>query len=90
MYQWDENKRRSNIRKHGLDFADLEAGFDLNHEVMLEKQTVDGEERILSIGPLNDRLVTMVTVERGEHLRVISLRRSKQTEQKKWRNWYEK
>lgn len=26
-FEWDEQKRRSNISKHGLDFADVETVF---------------------------------------------------------------
>jgi len=24
-YEWDENKRRTNVSKHGVDFAEIEA-----------------------------------------------------------------
>ena len=29
-YQWDETKRLTNLRKHGIDFADVPAVFDGN------------------------------------------------------------
>ena len=29
MITWDELKRASNLKKHNIDFADLEGAFDL-------------------------------------------------------------
>ena len=44
---WDETKRRSNLRKHGLDFAD--AGEVLDSRYRLDvSQTRDSELRVQS------------------------------------------
>ena len=32
---WDEPKRLSNLAKHGLDFADIEDGFDFDGAIVL-------------------------------------------------------
>ncbi len=35
MYSWDENKRQTNLEKHGADFADMER-FDWGTALILE------------------------------------------------------
>jgi uncharacterized DUF497 family protein len=85
MYEWDEAKRRENLRKHGVDFAIVE-GFDWEHSIADEDATTRGEPRIISIGPIRDGLYVLVWTPRPtDYVRVISLRRANRTE----RNRYE-
>lgn len=43
-FEWDENKRRENIRKHGIDFHDVPMVFDGPMLVRLDTRTDYGEE----------------------------------------------
>lgn len=54
--EWDEAKRRSNLSKHGLDFADVER-FDWLGSSVLPDETVDHEVRHREIGWLDGRVV---------------------------------
>lgn len=84
MYEWDEAKRRENLRKHGVDFAIVE-GFDWDNSIVFE----DARERYLeqrwvAFGPIGDRLFALVFTARGEDnvTRVISLREATKKERK--------
>lgn len=82
MYEWDEAKRRENLRKHGVDFAIVE-GFAWEQSIIFE----DVRERYLELrwvafGPIGDRLYALVFTERGDVTRVISLREATKRERK--------
>lgn len=40
-YEWDEAKRLANLRKHGIDFADVPAVFDGNRRVVTSGYLID-------------------------------------------------
>ena len=40
-----------------------------------------GEERFVTLGPLGDTLVAIVTAEREDHIRIISMRKADRYEQ---------
>ena len=74
---WDERKRRSNLAKHGLDFADFDACFD--GETALIRPTRPsrtGRARHLVIGDwMGERVVAVVVSPLGsEALSLVSLR----------------
>ncbi len=51
-YIWDETKRQTNLKKHGLDFADAEQIF-AGPLVLIEDNRQDyGEQRMVGIGLL--------------------------------------
>ena len=54
-FEWDKAKNRSNIRKHGLDFADAEEMF--RGEIIVEPDTREdyGEKRWRGIGVIRGR-----------------------------------
>ena len=73
-FEWNEEKRKANIRKHGLDFRDAWKVFQLPMLVALDARQDYGEDRWIGIGMLNTRVVVMVFTERDEDtIRVISM-----------------
>jgi uncharacterized DUF497 family protein len=83
-FEWDENKRRSNIEKHGLDFVlalqILEAP-DM-YEI-LDDRFDYGEDRYLAYAEINGvRLCLCYARKPKDTIRVISLRRA---HKKEWR-----
>lgn len=50
MITWDEPKRQSNIKDHGLDFAGCEAVFDSPVITETDAREAYGEQRINLIG----------------------------------------
>lgn len=85
---WDESKRQSNLRKHGLDFADanevLESRYRLDISVVRS-----GEPRMLSISYALGFLavLTVVHTERERATRVISFRHASNAEREVYDAW---
>lgn len=76
LFEWDEEKARSNAAKHGVSFE--EASSVLSDPLSL---TIDDpvhsvtEERFITLGvSLQGRILAVVHTERGDHIRVISAR----------------
>jgi uncharacterized protein len=85
-FEWDENKNRRNIRKHGLDFADAK---DMFYGILLVSPDVRegyGEDRWVGIGAIRGRTTVVVFTEREpETIRIISLRKATRRESKQYK-----
>lgn len=81
---FDETKRLRNQRKHGLDLRDAARVLDAWTLDRVDDREDYGEERIVSIGLLDSRLVVVVWTERPGERRVISMRRATPREQKSY------
>jgi uncharacterized protein len=80
-YEWDAAKRRSNLRKHGIDFADAVEVFD-GLTVTIEDTRFDyGETRFLTLGLLRTHVVVIVHTETAEVIRIISVRKATKNEE---------
>jgi uncharacterized protein len=74
IFEWDERKRRSNLQKHGLDFADCRAVFCGPVLTILDGRGDYGETRLLTFGLLRDKVVVMSHTEENGVIRTISMR----------------
>lgn len=84
IFEWDENKRRSNIEKHGLDFRDALGLFDESYVGVKAKAGSGGEERFLATGVVNEKYVTVIYTERDGATRIISFRKARQNEHRRY------
>jgi uncharacterized DUF497 family protein len=89
-FEWDENKRLSNIEKHKIDFIDAITIFDGFVYTFQDTRKDYGEPRFVSIGLLSDILVSLVFTSRETKRRVISVRMSRPQERKKYYDEREK
>ena len=80
-YQWDEAKRLTNLRKHGIDFADVPAVFDGDILTVEDERLDYGEQRFVTFGLLKGRIIAVVHTEREDHTRIISARKATKYEQ---------
>ena len=78
---WDEAKRRTNLRKHGLDFADAEAVFAGITYTMEDRRFDYGERRFITLGLLRDMVVVIAHTETPREVRIISMRKATKHEQ---------
>jgi uncharacterized DUF497 family protein len=76
MFVWDEAKRRLNLRKHGIDFADAEKIFQGVTFTAEDTREDYGERRFLTLGLLEDQVVSVTHTEQGEEIRIISIRKA--------------
>jgi uncharacterized protein len=84
-FEWNEAKGRSNIRKHGLDFADAEEMFAGVLVVDPDTREDYREKRWTGLGTIRGRTVYMVFTERGpDIIRIISLRKASRRECKEY------
>lgn len=74
-FEWNEAKRQSNLKNHGVDFEDAKAVFiDASALEILDERFSYGEERWIVIGQSAGRLLAVVYVERNGIHRIISVR----------------
>ena len=75
-FEWDETKRQTNIRKHGIDFVDIPSLFD-GITVTFEDTRYDyGETRFITLGLLKSHVIVVVHTERNQNIRIISARKA--------------
>jgi hypothetical protein len=74
-FEWDNAKRQDNLTRHRIDFNDVPAMFD--GPFLLRSSLHRGEHRLLAIGFINGREVTVVFTTRGAKRRIISARRAR-------------
>lgn len=79
-FDWDEDKRRTNIRDHGIDFADCPEVFE-GYTATIEDKRHYGEQRFKTLGLLHGRLISIIHTEREEAIRFISARKASTNEQ---------
>ena len=79
--QWDETKRQKNVGKHGIDFVGVEEVFRGLTVTMEDDRHSYGEQRFVTLGLLNGRIVVVVHMEREDRMRIISVRKATRYEQ---------
>ncbi|WP_089725350.1 BrnT family toxin [Candidatus Thiosymbion oneisti] len=84
MIVWDESKRQRNLKNHDLDFSGCEVVFDYPVVAWDDDREAYGEQRINLLGWLEGIVVHMTYVERGKHVQIISLRRAKKHEVRRY------
>lgn len=80
-YEWDEAKRRSNIRKHGIDFIGVEKVFAGTTVTIRDERLDYGESRFITLGVLSARVVVVVHTETPKVIRIISIRKATKYEE---------
>ena len=83
-FEWDDEKAKANLKKHGVSFDEAAAVFtdpfsltipDPGHSV--------GEHRYIDIGSSDkDRVLVVVYTERGSNIRMVSCRKATPSERK--------
>ena len=82
MYEWDRNKNDENLRKHGLSFEDAPEVFDGRCLTFEDTRIAYGEERYITLGHLEGRLVVIAHTSRGGNTRIISMRKANSRERR--------
>jgi len=83
-FEWDEAKRRGNLRKHGIDFAGAAKAFDGYTVTVEDTRYAYDENRFVTFGILAGRVVAIAHTERGDAIRFISIRRATKNEEKNY------
>ncbi|MFZ0395879.1 MAG: BrnT family toxin [Terracidiphilus sp.] len=85
MYVWDELKRKSNLKKHGLDFRDAALVYENPNKCTYDASR-DDEYRLMDVAlaVIKGRLLTLVYIETDDVVRVISFRNASREERKRY------
>lgn len=84
-FQWDNNKAKSNKKKHGVSFQDATSLFNDSKLFTKEDKRKDyGEKRFQSVGKSNIGALSVIHTPRGDETRLISARKPN----KKEKSWY--
>jgi len=89
-YEWDAAKDRENRVKHGLALADgIPALEDPFAENWIDDRFDYGEERIVTLGLYQARVLFVVTTElMADRIRIISVRRAEKHEERRYYEGY--
>lgn len=82
-FEWDEAKRQRNPAKHRIDFLDVRQLFEGRALVTLRSPYPD-EGRYLTSGIIHGRFVTVVWRRRDGAIRLISARRARDAETRRY------
>ena len=82
--EWDEQKRRSTLEKHGIDFLDAVRIFEADVLVAPSGRRDLEEKRWIAIELLDGIEIAVIFTVRGESCRVITARRARRDERKEY------
>ena len=78
-FEFDPNKSETNRRKHGIDFVVAQALWEDPHRLLVPART-EGEPRFMLIGKWSGRHWSAIFTVRGDKVRIVSVRRSREKE----------
>jgi uncharacterized protein len=84
-FEYDPKKSALNRAKHGIDFETAK-GIWLDPNALTVPATNSGESRTARIGNLNGKLWCAIFVERRNNVRLISVRRAHNREEREYEN----
>ena len=70
-FGWDENKRQTNVAKHGIDFLDAEGVFKDPAAFTYRSSRPTGEQRYVTIGAVKGVLIAVISTLRQGTIRII-------------------
>jgi uncharacterized protein len=79
VFEFDEEKSRSNKLKHGIDFVESQALWDDTDRLEIPAKTRD-EDRSIVIGQIEGKLWSAIVTYREGKTRMISVRRARKEE----------
>ncbi len=90
-FEWDEEKNKANIAKHGIAFEEAALIFRGIALTEIDVRQDYGEVREISIGSLPEQVVIVVVhTDRSGVTRIISARSANRTERRKYDDYCKK
>ena len=91
-FEWDAAKAKSNLRKHGVSFADAIAAFADPNALTVQDRIEGAEPRWQTLGMVSGHLMLLVAHTVGEEddgeeiIRIISARAADRKERRRYEN----
>ena len=77
--EFDRAKSAANLEKHGIDFTDAQALWSDPDRLEIPARSLD-EPRTQVVGRIGNVVWSAFTTMRGDHIRIISVRRARDEE----------
>lgn len=72
MFEWDDEKNKSNIEKHGVSFEEAVQAFsDPNRITRYDTDHSQAEDRYFCLGKVDDKILTVRFVFRDKAIRIF-------------------
>ncbi|MGL4622830.1 MAG: BrnT family toxin [Chroococcidiopsis sp.] len=82
-FEWDDQKNKANVAKHGISFEEATEIFDYPMYETVDSRADYGETRYIGIGRNQYFVIfTVIYIEREAAIRIISARRATKQEKK--------
>jgi uncharacterized DUF497 family protein len=75
-YEWDRRKAETNIRKHGISFADAVSVFEDDYAITIQDELPDENRYIIMGKDSRRRLLVVIFSFRMDKIRIISARKA--------------
>ena len=83
-FEWDQRKAASNLKRHGVNFADAATIFEDDRALTIEDDRHD-EDRFITLGTgALGQLLVVVYAFRGDRIRIISARKATARERRQY------
>ncbi len=92
-FEWDDEKNKNNIKKHGIDFEIASRVFADPYRIeMYDMKHSIEEDRFITIGDVGGYtyIVVVVYTERYDSIRMISARKATEKERRKYHDCRER
>jgi uncharacterized DUF497 family protein len=80
-FTWSEAKRKLNLGQHGFDFIDASRVFEGPTYTLEDDRFGYSEQRFVTLGILEELVVSIVHTETPREIRIISFRKATKHEQ---------
>jgi uncharacterized protein len=84
-FEWSEAKRQWVLQERGIDFIRVASALFDGRPILTVPSPRGGEERFLSVGLIEGRMFAAVWMWRNDVIRLITARRARDEEEKRYR-----
>jgi len=86
QFEYDINKSHSNLDKHGIDFEEAQKLWSNPNTEIIYERSVDGENRFSIVGYIKERCFVAIFTLREGNIRIISVRRCRKKEKRRFKD----
>ncbi|MEA2029315.1 MAG: BrnT family toxin [Campylobacterota bacterium] len=83
-FEYDKHKSQSNKAKHGIDFEEAKELWHNQSAIVAYEKTILEEDRFSIVGYIANKCYTGIFTLRDLNIRIISVRRCRKNEQKRY------
>ena len=84
QFEYDRNKSLSNLDKHGIDFEEAQKIWENPNAKIAYERSVEGEDRFSIVGYIQQRCFVAIFTLRDDNIRIISVRRCRKNEKRRF------